>query len=85
MGLYMRFWNNEKCQVEDRCWYSVFLGHATHMDYMDATHTYFKAFKNGIKRLDATRMIKASMDGPGVSYKFYRKLKDERKKLSFPG
>ena len=42
MDLCIRFWNNEKCQVEDRCWCSVFLGPTTHMDI-------FEAFQNGIK------------------------------------
>ena len=57
MDLCIRFWNNEKCEFEDRCWSSVFLGHTTHLDI-------FEAFKNGIKRLDATRMIQVSMVDP---------------------
>ena len=75
MDLCIRFWNNEKCQVDDKYWYCVFQGHtATHMDP-------FVECENGVN-LDATRITQVSMDGTSVNYKFLQKLKEERIKFS---
>ena len=78
MDLCIRFWNNEKCRIQDRYWSFVFLGYTTHMDI-------FKVFQNGIKSLDLTRIIQVSMDGANVNYNFLQKVKDQRKELSSPG
>ena len=67
MDLCIRFWNNEKCQVDNKYWYCVFQGDtAAHMDI-------FEAYQNGIKSLGATRTIQVSMYGPTVNYTFYKK------------
>ena len=78
MDLCIRFWNNEKCRIENRYWSFVFSGYTTYMDI-------FKVFQSGIKSLDLTRIIQVSMDGPIVNYNFLQKVKDQKKELSSPG
>jgi len=70
MDLVVRFWNQEKNEVATRYLTSIFLGHATSDDLL-------QAFTSALSRqnLYIKRMLQVSMDGPNVNLKFLRELK----------
>ena len=74
MDIVLRFWDNEDQQVEVRYWDSRFLGHAAHQDLL--TH-----FNQCIEKLDASKIIQVSMDGPSVNLKFYKELVKYREEI----
>ena len=52
----------------------MFLGHTTHLDLV-------KSFNEGLERLDLSKLVQMSMDGPNTNLKFLQELKKERAEL----
>ena len=73
----VRFWNPGENRVEVRYWDSQFLGHAAHMDILEH-------FNKSIEKIDPSKVIQVSMDGPSVNLKFYDKLVKFRQECELP-
>lgn len=65
MDLNIRFWDAEHQRIVNRYIGSQFLGHATANDLLDH-------FREGTSKLDGSKIIQISMDGPNVNLKFLR-------------
>ena len=71
MDIMVRYWDVRAKRMEVRYWYSMFLGHTTHLDLLNR-------FFEGLEGLDATKLLQVSMDGPNTNLLFLKKLKKER-------
>ena len=71
MDIFLRFWNKENNQVEDRYWDSKFLGHTSYQHLLSSV-------KEGLKVFEIAKIVQLSMDGPNVSLKILKKLKEQR-------
>lgn len=74
MDIHIRFWDNTTDRIVTRYLTSVFMGHSTAEDTL-------KAFQNATNKLDLSKLIQLSMDGPAVNWKFFhivqKQIKDE--------
>lgn len=62
----------------DNYWGPKVLGHNTHQHLLDSVvHESLKVF-------EMAKMVQLSMNGPNVNLKFFKKLKEQRKKLESP-
>ena len=64
LDLVIRFWDEVNNQVKNRYWDSDFIGHSTAAEIL-------KHFKGGTEKLDDSKMIQVSMDGPATNWKFF--------------
>ena len=67
MDLIARYWHEADQQVKVRYWDSKCLGHSAHQDLL--SH-----FNQSIDKIDLTKVVQISMDGPVVNLKFFEKL-----------
>ena len=67
MDLIVRYWHEADQQVKVRYWDSKFLGHSAHQDLL--SH-----FNQSIDKIDLSKVVQISMDGPVVNLKFFEKL-----------
>ncbi|XP_048512809.1 uncharacterized protein LOC125501482 [Athalia rosae] len=75
MDIAIRFWDVEKNEVSTRYLTSLFLGHTTAQDLMDA-------FTNNLPKDLLKKILQVSMDGPNVNLKFVKDLQIELKEIS---
>ena len=71
MDVIVRYFYRDK--VVSQYLQSQFLGHASAQDLVSA-------FKQGTSKLNPSKMLQVSMDGPNVNFKFLSDLQDDRKK-----
>ncbi|XP_065641075.1 uncharacterized protein LOC124818972 [Hydra vulgaris] len=71
MDLLIRYWNEEKMQVEVRYWDSSFMGHSTSLDLVNH-------FNEKISDINISKIVQVSMDGPSVNLKFHRDIQSKR-------
>lgn len=67
MDLFVRFWDNDKKEVNSRYFASVFLGHTCAGDILEG-------FKIALNGLCLKKITQISMDGPNVNFKFLSDL-----------
>ena len=77
MDLLVRYWNEEKMQVQVRYWDSAFLGHST-------SHDLLNHFNEKICDLNLSKVLQVSMDGPSVNMKFHQNLQSYREEFELP-
>ncbi|XP_063218747.1 uncharacterized protein LOC134529009 [Bacillus rossius redtenbacheri] len=76
MDIHIRFWHTDN-SVRTRYVTSAFIGHATADDLL-------KAFYKCTEKLDLSKLIQVSMDGPSVNWKFFKLLQENmRKEFNF--
>lgn len=61
-----------------RYWHSRFFGHT------GAHNDLLSGFSSATEKLDPTKFIQISMDGPAVNHKFYDSLKKQREENELP-
>ena len=71
MDIAIRYWDTSKSRAVDRYFTSEFLGHAT-------AENLVESFTKATDKLDSTKMVQVSMDGPSVNHKFLRLLEAQR-------
>ena len=71
MDLNVRYWDSVDHRVKVRYWDSTFLGHSKHTDLL--TH-----YNDSIMKIDSSKIVQVSMDGPSVNHLFYDKLVKHR-------
>ena len=64
-------WELQDHRVKVRYWDSTFLGHSQHTDLL--TH-----YNDSIMKIDSSKIVEVSMDGPSVNHLFYDKLVKHR-------
>lgn len=69
MDIHVRFWNEKENGVVSRYLTSVFLGHSTALDLVEA-------LEKAINKLNTRRILQISMDGPNVNHKMLRDFKE---------
>ena len=74
----IRYWDESASRVSTRYWNSTFLGHAKVADLKENYHA-------GIERINASKIMQISMDGPNVNLALYKELVAERKELNLSG
>lgn len=73
LDLHIRYWDAKEEKVNTRYLTSVFMGHATAYDV-------FSAFQTGVQKLNLTKLLQVSMDGPAVNWRFYEILQNKLRK-----
>ena len=71
MDEFVCFWDIDRHKASSQFYDSRFLGHMTHLDV-------FSSLEDSVKKIDATRMIQVSMDGPNTNLKV---LEEYQKKM----
>ena len=77
MDMIVRFWDSKSNKVTEKYFNSAFMGHTTAADMLIC-------FKNGMALLNPSSLVRMSMDGPNVNWKFYCNLFQERKGEELP-
>ena len=77
MDLLIRYWNEEKMQVEVSYWDSSFMGHCT-------SHDLKNHFNERISDLNLNKILLIYIDGPSVNLKFHRDAQSSREELELP-
>ena len=77
MGVFVHFWYIDRHKVSCRFYDSRFLGHTIHPDLLSS-------LEDSVKKIDATRMIQVSMDGPNTNLRFLGEYKKKRVKGELP-
>ena len=67
MDLNVRYWDPVDHRVKVRYYDSTFLGHSKNTDLL--SH-----YNDAIMRIDSSKILQVSMDGPAVNHLFYQKL-----------
>ena len=73
----IRFWDHSEQKAQIKFWSSSYLGHSTHSDLLEN-------FNSCVDGLDPSTMVKVSMDGPSVTWKFYNALNNQRDECKLP-
>ncbi|KAK9955915.1 hypothetical protein ABG768_015756 [Culter alburnus] len=68
LDIHVRFWNDDK--VHSRYLGSHFIGHSMAQDLL-------KHFKECVQKLNLSRLVSVSMDGPNVNLKFFELLQSD--------
>ena len=71
MDLNVRYWDPVDHRVKTRYWDSKFLGHTANTDILSS-------FNESTIRIESSKIIQVSMDGPSVNHLFYEKLVQHR-------
>ena len=71
------FLDHSEQKAQARFWSSSYRGHSTHSDLLEN-------FISCIDGLDPSRMVRVSMDGPSVRWKFYNALSNQRDESKLP-
>ena len=77
MDIHIRFWDPTENIVKTRYWTSEFLGKASANDLSEK-------FCNGIAKLDQSKLIQISSDGPNVNLAFLKIIKEKRIEEELP-
>ena len=77
MDLLIRYWNEEKMQVEERFLDSSFMGHCTNHDLKNH-------FNERISDLNLNKILQVSMNARSVNVKFHRDVESNREELELP-
>lgn len=72
MDIHIRFWHIDNT-VRTRYVTSAFIGHATADDLL-------KSFYSCTEKLDLSKLVQVSMDGPSVNWKFFKLLQENLRK-----
>lgn len=67
MDIYIRYWHVEDNKVITQYMTSAFIGHSTAEDML-------KAFYKSTEKIDFSKLLQISMDGPSVNWKFYENV-----------
>ena len=70
LDIHIRYFNDEKNQVESQYLSSAFLGHTRASDILSA-------FKTQLSKLDVKKLVQIAMDGPRVNFKFLSDFKKD--------
>jgi hypothetical protein len=71
MDLNVRYWDPVDHRVKVRYYDSTFLGHSKNTDLL-------RHYNDAIMRIDSSKIVQVSMDGPAVNHLFYKKLVQHR-------
>ena len=77
VDLLIRYWNEEKIQVEVKYWDSSFMGHCT-------SHYLKNHFNERISDHNLNKILQVSTDGLIVNLKFHRDVRSNREGLKLP-
>ena len=77
MDFSLRFWDKTANQAAVQYFDSKFLGHASAQDLL-------KEFQEALKDLRELSMLQFSMDGPGVNWALYDKLRKNTEREELP-
>ncbi|GBN08520.1 hypothetical protein AVEN_113923-1 [Araneus ventricosus] len=69
LDIHVRYWHKEECKVRTKYLTSTFIGHSTSEDLLSA-------FYECVVKLDLSKVLQISMDGPSVNWKFYSSLQE---------
>ena len=69
--------DHKRNRVDVQYWSSQFIGHAAHVDLL-------KHFHESIGKIDPSKIIHVSMDGPKANMKFYNELTRHRLGVELP-
>lgn len=72
LDVHIRFWNESTNLVNTRYLTSVFLGHSTAEDILESFH-------KAVSKLQLSKMLQISMDGPAVNWKTFNLIQQEMK------
>ncbi|GBL88251.1 hypothetical protein AVEN_22110-1 [Araneus ventricosus] len=70
LDIHIRFWHPTENKVRTQYLNSAFLGHSTANDLL-------LAFYKSVEKLDLSKLVQVSMDGPAVNWKFYQSLQED--------
>ena len=77
MDVFVCFWDIDRHKVCSWFYDSRFLGHTTHLDVLSS-------LEDSVKKIDATRMIQVSTDGPNTNLKFLEEYQKKRVQGELP-
>lgn len=73
LDIHVRYWHQEECRVRTQYLTSAFIGHSTSEDILSALYEC-------VVKLDLSKLLQISMDGPYVNWKFYNSLQEDLSK-----